>query len=286
MSAVTWMIGTLLSFCLMAVAGRELSGELSTFQILLYRSAFGLVVISLIMLTKKQWLLFSTQRLSLHIVRNSFHFIGQFGWFLAIGLLPLAEVFALEFTVPLWAALIAALFLGEKLTLRKIAALGLGLLGVIVIVQPGYALVDTASLIVLAAALCYAIAHVSTKALSTTEQPVTILFFMCAIQLPIGLLLSLSDWVWPASSQWGWIAIVACTALTAHFCLVKAMQCADVSIVMTLDFLRLPLIAIVGVYLYGESLEWAILVGGFIMLVANLVNHVRSTVVTAASVAS
>ncbi len=266
------MSGTLASFCLMAIGARELSGQIDTFQILFVRSVVGLIAVSVVMLFTGRRSLFATRRLPLHLLRNGFHFGGQYGWFLGIGLLPLAEVFALEFTVPLWTALIAALFLKEKLNPRKLLAIGFGLLGVLVIVQPGVALIDTASFIVLGAALCYAVAHSATKALSSTEAPLTILFYMCVIQLPIGLCFSWLRWVDPGGVQWAWLVAIGMLALSAHYCMTKAMQTAEVTAVVTMDFLRLPLIALIGVVLYAESFEAALIVGACLMLVGNLLN--------------
>ncbi len=267
-----WMVGTLTSFSLMAVGVRELSGLIDTFQILFFRSVIGLVIISLAIACSGKGERFRTHRLGLHGIRNSIHFAGSYGWFLGIGLLPLAEVFALEFTVPLWTALIASTFLNEQLTLRKVTAIALGLIGVFVIVQPGQGVVNFSSFIVLGAAICYAIAHSSTKSLSATEHPLTILFFMCLVQLPIGLCFSLQNWQNPAGIQWFWVVVIGITLLTAHFCMAKAMQTAKATVVVTMDFLRLPAIAMVGVLFYSEPLEFTLMAGALLMLLGNLLN--------------
>jgi len=272
MVALAWMTGTLISFCLMALGARELSGEIPVFQTLFFRSAIGLTLISslILVLDKKQ--VFRSKRIALHTFRNTFHFFGQYGWFVGIGLLPLAEVFALEFTVPIWTAIIASFFLGERMTPRKAISIFLGMLGVVVIVRPGIEIVDAASLIVLGAAICYAISYTSTKSLASTESPLTILFYMCLVQLPVSLFLSLSIWVWPEGIQWLWFVVIGVTALSAHFCLVKAMGHAEVTTVITLDFLRLPLIAVLGVLLYSEEFEFTLLIGGALMLLGNWIN--------------
>ena len=270
--AVVWMIGTLLSFSLMAVCARELSGEIATHQTLFIRSAIALACISIILLASRERVKIKTNRLGLHSLRNIFHFAGQYGWFLGIGLLPLAEVFALEFTVPIWTLIVAAIALGEKITTQKVLSILLGSLGVVVILKPGIAIINAASFIVLASAICYAISHTTTKSLSSSESAVSILFYMCLIQLPIGLLLSISSWVWPAGLQWVWLLVVGLTALSAHYCMVNAMRYAEASTIVTLDFLRLPLIALVGVLLYSEQLEFALLIGGLLMLAGNIVS--------------
>ncbi|MCC2524704.1 DMT family transporter [Vibrio coralliilyticus] len=270
--AAIWMTGALVSFSLMAVGARELSGHVDTFLVLFFRSLIGLIIVSLLIIKSGQFRLFRTQRMGLHTLRNVFHFGGQYGWFIGIGLLPLAEVFAIEFTVPLWTLLIACLFLGEKLNVRKVSAITFGFAGVWMIVQPGSDIVNLAAIIVLGAAIGYSVAHATTKSLSSTEHPLTILFLMCLIQFPIGLGMSLSEWQLPSGWQWVWITVVGITALTAHFCITKAMQYAEASVVVTMDFLRLPVIAAVGIVLYSESFETSLILGALLMLCGNLLN--------------
>ncbi|TWX72177.1 DMT family transporter [Colwellia demingiae] len=275
------MSGALASFCILAIGARELSGELTIAQSLCIRSAIGLVFLSVVyfirsrILKDKQLKSLTRQPrvnvFKLHLFRNGFHFIAQYGWFFGIGLLPLAEVFALEFTVPIWTLLIASFFLDEKVTMNKLIAIFLGTLGVLAIVRPGYALIDYASIIVLGSAICFAISHTTTKSLAKTESPLTILLFMCLVQLPIGLFLSLSNWVWPQGEQWLWLTVIGLSALSAHYCLANAMKYAEITTIITLDFFRLPLIAMVGVFFYNEAFELPLLIGGALMLIGNLV---------------
>lgn len=267
-----WMIGALTSFCLMAVGARELNGQISVFQILFFRSIVGLLVLlPILLLSKRRGLLFP-KRMSLHVVRNLFHFAGQYGWFLGIGLLPLATVFAIEFTVPFWTILISSLFLKESITLKKIIAVLLGILGVIVIVQPSLEVAHYGSLIVLGAAICYALSHVATKSLSNTQHPLSIIFMMCLIQAPLGLLLFIEGWTTPVGIEWLWLVIVGLTALSAHYCMTKAMQYAEVTFVVTMDMFRLPLISLIGVLLYAEHFSVALVLGMLLIVAGNGVN--------------
>lgn len=272
MQATLWMMGTLLSFSLMAIGARELSSEMGTPQTLFFRSVIGLLVVSGFILLSKQTALFQTLHIKKHAFRNLFHFGGQYGWFVGIGLLPLANVFALEFTVPIWTLVIAVLALGERVTLHKVLAIALGLLGVLVILKPGLEIIDASALIVLASAFCYGVSHATTKSISQHDHAMTILFYMCLIQLPIGLLLALTHWVWPSGVQWLWLLLIGMTALSAHYCMVKAMHHADASTVVTLDFLRLPLIALVGIVLYAEPFELSLILGGLLMLMGNIIS--------------
>jgi len=270
------MLGALLSLSLMAVGARELSTEVNTFLTLFIRSVIGLLIISAVILRSGGPRLFATRRPRMQIVRNLFHFGGQYGWFVGIGLLPLAEVFALEFTVPFWVAVIAAIVLGERFTLRKTGALLLGVTGVLVILRPGTEIFDMASLVVLAAALSFSCAYVATKSLSSTEDPLTVLFYMCLVQMPVSLVLALPHWDLPTEPRlWAWLVVVGVTALTAHFCITHAMRRADAGVVVTLDFLRLPLIGLVGILFYSEDFELYLLLGALFMLVGNLINIYR-----------
>jgi drug/metabolite transporter (DMT)-like permease len=169
--------------------------------------------------------------------------------------------------------IIAAIFLRERITARKLASVGLGLIGVAVIVKPGPQLLDPGAVIMLVAALCFAITFILNKSLLSTEHPLTIVFYMTLIQLPLGALMAGADWTMPEPWMWPWVMAIALTGLSAHYCVSKSMQLAQVSVVMSLDFLRLPIVATIGMVLYGETLDVAVLFGGAIMLAANLVNH-------------
>lgn len=269
--AALWMSDALLSFMAMAVGGRELSAQLSTFQILFFRSLVGLVVISLL-LSRAGWGQVAGRPFDLHLLRNLAHFGGQFGWFYGLAFIPLAEVFAIEFTVPIWTALWAALLLGERLSGPRLAALSLGIAGLLIILRPGSQSVHPAALAVLAGAAGYALAHTLTRRLALSDPPLVILFYMTVIQLPLGLLPALANWTTPAPALWPWLLVVGLSALSAHYCMARALALAPATVVVPMDFLRLPLIAVVGALVYGERLEWAVLAGAAVMLLGNWIN--------------
>jgi len=270
--AAIWMGGALLSFMAMAISGRELAGQLSTFQILFFRSLVGVVVIGFL-----AWRAggdaIRPHSLGTHLVRNTAHFIGQAGWFYGIAFIPLAEVFAIEFTTPVWTAILAIFLLGEKLTKPRVAAIALGFLGILLILRPGFEIVSVAALAVLVGALGYATSHTLTKKLTRDNTALGILFYMTMIQLPMGLVPSLFDWAWPVGLHgWFWVVVVGITAMTAHFCMVKAFAQADATVVVPMDFMRLPLIALVGFMFYAEAIDIWLLLGAGAILLGNLVN--------------
>lgn len=265
------MIGALFSFMMMGISGRELSTELSTFQILFFRSIIGLCVVSAL-LYFSGWRQIKTKKLRQHIWRNLTHYGGQYGWFYGIALIPLAEVFALEFTLPIWVTFLAPFFLGERFTKPRLTAVFLGFVGVLIILRPGIAVIHPASFVVLGAALGFAISTLFTKSLAKSETPLSIVFYMTLIQLPLGLIPALNGWVTPSAGLWPWLIVVGIGALSAHYCTAQALALIDATLVAPMDFLRLPLVALVGFLFYAEPLSWFVFVGGGMMVVGNLIN--------------
>ncbi|MGE0255637.1 MAG: DMT family transporter [Alphaproteobacteria bacterium] len=266
--AVVWMTGTLVSFAIMAVAIREVSATMSVFVILASRSLVGAVVTSVPLL----WLglgAMRTNRPVLQIARNLAHMGGQAGWIVGVTLLPLAEVFALEFTAPIWTALFATLFLGERFSRARAVAVALGFAGVLIIVQPGVAAIETGVFIMLAAAVCFAASVTMVKAMTRTETTFAIVFYMAWIQLPPGLVLAALDWTPPDLREAGWLALIGLLSISAHYCMTRAFAHADATVVMPLDFMRLPLIAAVAYLVYDEHLAIAVAVGAATIFAGN-----------------
>ncbi len=269
--AALWMMGAIGSFMAMAVSGRELSAELSTFQILFFRSLVGFIVL-LILLRQTGWGQLRTRKFGTHLMRNLAHYGGQYGWFYGIALLPLAEVFAIEFTMPIWTAVFAAIMLGERINKRRALAIAIGFAGVLVMLRPGIAVVSPGALAVLGAALAYGFAHTLTKRLSGIDTPLTILFYTVAMQLPLAFLPALHNWTWPSAVAWPWVLGVGVAALSAHYCLTRAFMLEDAAIVMPIDFLRLPLIAVVGLFFYGEPIQVWVFFGAAIVFAGSYLN--------------
>jgi drug/metabolite transporter (DMT)-like permease len=260
---VLWMTGTLLSFSVMAVAVRELSRDCSIFEILTIRSSLGLLITLAIGLIRWPLLREATpRRIDLHVLRNGAHVASQFVWALALTLLPLATVFALEFTMPLWTTLLAAIFLRERLTPSRVGAVVCGFIGVAIILRPGLGGFKPAALLVLAAAFGYAASNIATKKLTAIQSTFTIVLWMNIMQLPITFAGSDPMFFLKLNSANALAVLgVGISGLTAHFCLTNALANGDASVVIPLDFMRLPLIAFVGWALYSEPLDWPVLIG-------------------------
>ena len=257
------MTGALLSFSVSALAIRALGHQLTTFEILSIRSGTGLfVLLTLVALRPELRREIAPRYIGFHLARNTTHFVGQFSWALAVTLLPFATVFALEFTTLAWVALLAALILGERMTKSRFGSVVLGFIGVLVIVRPGLASFQPKALLVLFAAFTFAISLIVTKQLTNRVSTFAIIFWMNLMQLPMAL---------------AWPSVVAATDGPSLFVFRLG---ADLALLVLdaregltpLDFLRIPLIALVGWMFYGEALDGFVFAGAGLIICGVLWN--------------
>jgi drug/metabolite transporter (DMT)-like permease len=265
---LAWMAGALVCFSATAIAVRLLAGRLGGFEILTIRNSGGLLIL-LATLAVRPGLRTRLRPgpIRLHLLRNAFHYAGQYGWNYAVVALPLATVFALEFTAPIWLAALAIPILGERLTLPRVGAIGLGFVGVLVILRPGQEAFQPAALIMLAAAFAFAATAVWTKALTREVSTFTILFWMNVLQLPLSLLGS--DLSFPSRMEAPQVLgalLLSVTGVASHLCLTQAYRYGDALVVMPLDFMRIPMIAVVGWYFYGEALDPFVFAGAALII--------------------
>ena len=276
------MTGALISFSVTALAVRALGAQLTTFEILSIRSATGLfTLLALAAVRPALRPELKPRYMGFHLARNSTHFLGQFSWALAVTLLPFATVFALEFTTPAWVALLAALVLGERMTKNRTGSVVLGFLGVLVIVRPGLESFQPKALLVLFAAFTFAISLIVTKQLTNRVSTFAIIFWMNLMQLPMAL-------AWPGvlAATGGPSLFVfrlgsdlliptlalGVVGLTSHYCLTQAFRSGDATVVVPLDFVRIPLIALIGWMFYGEALNGFVFAGAGLIICGVLWN--------------
>ena len=269
------MMGWLTLMVVIAVAGREAARDLSVFQIMLLRSVLGMVMLWPLVQATGGLSAMKTERLPQHLMRNVVHYAAQYCWFVALTLIPLAQVVSIEFTMPIWAAAFAVIFLGERMSGQKWFAVLLGLVGVAVIVRPGGSELDMGQLIALASALGFAVSIVMVKSLTRTESAVAISFWMLAVQSIIGLVPALLVWQWPTNTVWGWVVLIAFCGTYSHYCFARAMQHADATVVVPMDFLRVPVTALLGWVLYSERVDLLTALGVCLILTGNLLNLIR-----------
>lgn len=257
---VLWMSATVLSFCAMAVAARELLRHIGTFEILFFRTGVSLLIVLALALRTGIGTL-KTRRLGVHAWRNGVHLGGQASWVYAIGALPLATVFAIEFTSPIFTALLAVLFLHERMNSGRAVMLALGLAGVLVILRPGFGVFQPAALVMLFGSFCFAVQFIGTKKLSSTESPMAVLFWMSVIQTPVCFIAALPRWIPPDAADLPWIAVIGTGSFAAHYCMTRAMKLTDAMVIVPVDYFRLPLIAVVGAAFYAEPFDPLVFLG-------------------------
>ena len=259
-----WMGGAVLSFAAMAVAVRELQRHMGPFEILFLRSVVMLLIVAA-MVPRAGTVALRTQRLGTHVSRNLLHFAGQYCWVYAIGALTLATVFAIEFTMPVWVALLAAVFLGERLRAHRLVQLACGLAGVLIILRPGAGAFHPAALVMILGSFCFAGTMIFTKRLSATDTPLDVLFWMSVVQTPIALAAALPRWVAPMAADLPWIAAIGIGSYTAHYCMTRSMQLVDATVAVPIDFIRLPLIAVIGAVYYDEAFDPLVFAGAAVI---------------------
>jgi drug/metabolite transporter (DMT)-like permease len=279
LKAAAWMIASIALLLLMAVSGRAITREINVFQVMEMRSVIAFFMLLPLVHREGGIRAMRSGILLTHVGRNVAHYVGQFAWLIGLTLIPMAQVIAIEFTAPIWTAIMAALFLGERLTGRKAIAILFGLVGVALIVRPGAAPLNPGHLVVLGAAFVFAVSFITTKILTRSDSATTIIFWMLIIQSVIGLIPAINVWVWPSAAIWPWIFVIAFAGTFAHYCMARALSHADATVVMPMDYLRVPLSALLGYLLYAEAIDAITAAGAALILAGNLFNLRRSNAV-------
>jgi drug/metabolite transporter (DMT)-like permease len=269
-----WMMGAVVSFTLMAVAGREVLHELDTFEVMMYRSLMGICIVLIFSKVAGTVNEINVQQLTLHLTRNITHFIGQNLWFFAVTAITLPQLFAFEFSVPIWVALFAPIFLSEKLTKRRLFAALIGFFGILIVARPDNIGVTPGIIAAALCAICFTGTGIATKLLTRTQSITCILFWLTVMQAILGIICAGYDFdiSFPSQSSLPWVILIGLAGLLAHFCITKALQLADAIVVYPMDFVRLPLATAVGVLFYNEPIQLLVFVGAAIILGANFLN--------------
>jgi drug/metabolite transporter (DMT)-like permease len=272
--AALWMIGSIVSFSVLAVAGRALKGELDTFEIMLYRSLIGFVLTGGMAVILHRIGELRPRMMGLQFARNSVHYAGQNLWFYAVGVAPLAQVFALEFTMPIWALLLAIPILGERLTTNRVIAALLGFVGILIVTRPWSVEIGEGIPQAALSAIGFAGSAVLTRRLTRHLSILAILFWLSVMQGIFSVVIAGWDGMIavPHGAAILWVIAIGIGGIIAHLCLTTALSLAPASVVVPIDFARLPLIAIVAAIVYGESVTIWVFVGAAVIFAANYLN--------------
>jgi drug/metabolite transporter (DMT)-like permease len=266
------MAGWLACIVVMTVAGREATSRVSVFQVMELRSLMGILLLYPLVRRAGGLRAMKTPHIKRHVLRNIVHFGAQCCWFLALTLIPLAQVISIEFTMPIWTAILAVAFLGERMGVWKTTAVVLGLVGVVVIVRPFGGEISSGQLIALTAAVGYAMSVTLVKSLTRTDKVIVIMFWMVVIQAALGVIPAIALWQWPSAYVWAWLVVIGFCGTYSHWCLTQALLHADATIVVPMDFLRVPLAALTGWLVYAERIDLLTAAGAALILSGNLLN--------------
>jgi len=274
--AALWMGCAVLSFSFMAVAARELLRHMGAFEILFLRTAVTTLLVAAV-IARTGTATLRTRLFRFHLARALMHLGGQYCWIYAIGALTLATVFAIEFTMPVWVALLATLFLGERMNRGRVVMLALGLAGIAIILRPAVGGLHPAALVMVLGSMFYAGNMVMTKRISASDSPMAVLFWMSLTQLPLTFVTALPQWVTPRPVDLLWALVIGGGSYVAHYSMTRAMKLGDATVVVPIDFLRLPLIAVIGALFYGEPLEAATFAGAAVIFAGTYYSLSRET---------
>jgi drug/metabolite transporter (DMT)-like permease len=249
--AALLMIFVCACFSGMSALIRDMSSEISPFEIAFFRNAIGLALLLPVM-----WRIgFNVPKgpvLKAYGIRALIGICAMWAWYSALSFTPLAEAITLNFTVALWMIPVAILLLGEKVGLRRWAATIVGFCGVLIVMQPGAQTVNLGSLLAIFAALMFAISMALVRILTRTERPIAIVFYMNLIMTPLSLGPAIAYWTMPDLAQWGWLLFIGFLATIAHFGMARALSLVEASSIIPLDFTRLPFAAAIGYFAFGE----------------------------------
>jgi drug/metabolite transporter (DMT)-like permease len=264
-----WMIAAACGYAAMIGVVKHLSADMNIYVVIFWRYFLALVVMI-------PWLLPSggsvlkTQRLGMHIWRALLMVVHGGTLMLAIMLIPLAEATSLIFTSPLFATVLAAIFLHEVVGPRRWLALTIGFVGVLVILRPGIVAFDLASGLMLVSAFTGACVVVTGKILLRSESSELTVFYLTLFAAPFALLPALYHWEWPSLEMLPWLVALALVGNAYIYGLTRALKIAETSMVMPFDFLRMPAAAVAGYILFAETIDVWSWVGAAIVFAATI----------------
>jgi drug/metabolite transporter (DMT)-like permease len=252
----------------MAVMIRLASSQLHAFEIAFFRNFFGFVF-ALPLLMHHGMGILKTDKLSLYVGRCLIGIVSMLCGFYAIVHLPLAKAVTISYSTPLFVTILAVLFLGEMVRLRRWTAVGLGFIGVLVIMRPGADTFDANTLVALTAAVLSAIVAISIKVLSRTEKPDAIVLWTTMLWVPLSLVPALFVWTWPTGWTWAWIVAAGFFGTAGHMFWTRALKRGDASMLTPISFMQVPIVALLAWWLFDETVTAWTAAGAAIIFVAN-----------------
>ena len=269
-AAALFMLGACACFSLNSVFVRFAAEDVHPFEAAFFRNFFAIGFALLLVLPKDGTAVFRARRPGLLMLRAVINTVAMFTWFYSVPLIPLADLTALGFTAPLWATVLAALFLGERLRLRRWSAIAFGFAGALIIIQPGFKALHWATYLVLASSACWGLTVIIVRKMTSVERPNTILIYQAIMMSALSLGPALYFWQVPTAQAWTSMLILGALSASAHWCHVRAYALQEVAALQPLDFTRLPIIAVAAWLLFDEVAGAEVWLGAAVVFGAGL----------------
>lgn len=273
---IFWIVTSCFWFAVMATIIRHVSETMDPLQMVFIRNFFCMIIM-LPWAFKNRKSIQKPKVIKLYFSRSFTAIFGMITFFYAISKVPLSHAISLTFTVPLITALLAVLFLKEKMPVSRWVAMFIGFSGVLFILKPGFVPIEPAALILLLTTILWSVSNILIKRLAETENHKTIVFIMMLIITPLSLPTALFVWEMPGIKEILWLFVLAWVTNQAQFGMVRAYSKADVGVLMPFDFSRLIFITILSYVFYNEIIDFWTLVGSLIILGSSvyIVRHTR-----------
>jgi len=277
--AAFWMllIGTLVTLTL--VFARQMKGEVHVFEIVFFRSIFGLLFMAPWMLRRGLGAMRIEKRFGFVTLRSALAFFGSAAFFYAATLMPLADVTSIIFIRPIIATIAAIIFLHEVVRLRRWAAIFIGMIGALIIVRPGFAEVNIGVAFALVTVCTLTWNTINLKILTRDERSDALAIWHMILMVPLGAIACLFVWTTPTLEQLFWMFLIGVCEMTSQRCMSRGYKAADTTVIMAFSFLRLPVAALLGFALFGEVPEVWVWVGAGIIAASSLYIAHRESVV-------
>lgn len=267
--ALVLMASSAVLFGLMAVSIRLASSSVHVFEIAFFRNFFGLLF-ALPLLVGPGLSLLRTQRMSLYLVRCALGLVSMLCSFWALVYLPLSQAVAISYSIPLFVTIGAVIVLGEVVRMRRWSAVIVGFIGVLLIVRPGTEAFSMGTLVALTGAALAASAYISVKILMRSEPANAAVIWMVLILSPLSLMPALFVWTWPQPLAWLYLLATGLFGTLAQICLTRAYRLAELSALIPLNFIQLPVVAVLAFVLFGEHIDATTVIGAIVIIVASV----------------
>jgi drug/metabolite transporter (DMT)-like permease len=249
--ATLYMVGSCAVFALVTGIIRHIGSDIPTLELVFFRAFFGLLMM-LPWFLRSGFGTLSTRRLGLYAVRGLLNGAAMAMWFFALTVMPLAEATALGFTAPLFVTIFAVIFLHEVVRLRRWTALGVGLVGTLIILRPDAEAIELAAVLVLVSSALFSVCVIILKRLATTEPSDAVVAYNILMMMLMSLIPAAFVWQWPTLNQLGWLVALGGLATFGNFLSVRSFRLADATAIMPYDFTRLPFTALVAFLAFSE----------------------------------